>query len=89
MYDPAAEHIGSDRAASSDVQMFGFYIMNNIGIAFRAYAGGLIFGLGSAVILFFNGLSLGALARCGRQRQLVQFGLSLDDARPRRGHLIV
>lgn len=62
MYDPSAEHIGSDRAAASDVQMFGYYIMNNIGIAFRAYAGGLLLGLGSALILVFNGLSLGALS---------------------------
>lgn len=62
MYDPSAEHVGSERAASSDVGMFGFYVFNNIGIAFRAYAGGLLLGLGSAFVLFFNGLLLGAVA---------------------------
>lgn len=30
--------------------MFGYYIMNNIGIAFQTFASGLLFGLGS---LFF------------------------------------
>ena len=62
MYDPAAEHIGSNRAAEADVQMFGYYIMNNIGIAFRAYAGGIMLGVGSALILVFNGIQLGAVA---------------------------
>ena len=77
MYDPAAEHIGTDRAASGDVYMFGFYIMNNIGIAFRAYAGGLLFGIGSALILFLNGISFGALsahvAHIGFERPFFSF----------------
>lgn len=62
MYDPAAEHIGVDRESADDVQMFGFYIFNNIGIAFRAFAGGLFFGVGSALILIFNGVVLGAVS---------------------------
>lgn len=62
MYDPSAEHIGSNRSAASDVAMFGFYVFNNIGIAFRAYAGGMLFGLGSAFILLFNGIALGGVA---------------------------
>jgi uncharacterized membrane protein SpoIIM required for sporulation len=44
--------------ASADDQffMFAFYIMNNIGVALRTFAGGLLFGIGSAVILLFNGV---------------------------------
>jgi uncharacterized membrane protein SpoIIM required for sporulation len=62
MYDPAAEHIGSDRKSADDLMMFGFYIFNNISIAFRAFAGGILLGLGSAVVLVLNGLLLGGVA---------------------------
>jgi uncharacterized membrane protein SpoIIM required for sporulation len=62
MYDPAGEHIGTDRESADDVGMFGFYIFNNIGIAFRAFAGGLFLGVGSAIILAMNGILLGAVA---------------------------
>lgn len=62
MYDPAARVLGENRDAGTDLAMFGFYIMNNIGIAFRAYASGLVFGLGSAVVLINNGFLLGGVA---------------------------
>lgn len=64
MYDPAAGHLGraTERAASDDWVMFGYYIMHNIGIAFQTYASGLLFGLGSVFFLFFNGLMIGAVA---------------------------
>jgi uncharacterized membrane protein SpoIIM required for sporulation len=64
MYDPAAGHLGRsiERAASEDWVMFGYYIMHNIGIAFQTFASGLLFGLGSAFFLFFNGLTIGAVA---------------------------
>jgi uncharacterized membrane protein SpoIIM required for sporulation len=42
--------------------MFGFYIYNNAGIGFRTFAGGLVFGLGSVLILLLNGLVIGAAA---------------------------
>jgi hypothetical protein len=37
MYDPDAGHLGrlAERAASEDWVMFGYYVMHNIGIAFR------------------------------------------------------
>lgn len=50
------------RALDSDLLMFGFYIYNNIGIAFRTFAGGILFGLGSIFFLVFNGLAIGASA---------------------------
>jgi uncharacterized membrane protein SpoIIM required for sporulation len=36
--------------------------MHNIGIAFQTFASGLLFGLGSAFFLLFNGLMIGAVA---------------------------
>jgi len=64
MYDPAAGHLGRDteRAASDNWVMFGYYIMHNIGIAFQTFASGLLFGLGSVFFLMFNGLLIGAIA---------------------------
>lgn len=41
--------------------MAGFYVYNNIGIAFKAYALGGFFGIGTIVTLLFNGLVLGAI----------------------------
>jgi uncharacterized membrane protein SpoIIM required for sporulation len=64
MYDPVAGHLGrtTERAASEDWVMFGYYIMHNIGIAFQTFASGLMLGLGSAFFLLFNGLMIGAVA---------------------------
>jgi uncharacterized membrane protein SpoIIM required for sporulation len=64
MYDPVAGHLGrlAERAASEDWEMFGYYIMHNIGIAFQTFASGILFGLGSVFFLFFNGLMIGAVA---------------------------
>ncbi|HHX34077.1 MAG TPA: stage II sporulation protein M [Gammaproteobacteria bacterium] len=64
MYDPAQRLIGpmSLRNHQDDWVMFGFYIMNNIGIAFQTFASGLLFGLGSIFFLLFNGLNIGAIA---------------------------
>src|SRR3989338_10814554 len=64
MYDPGARRIGrfSERDSGDDWMMFGYYIMNNIGIAFQTFASGLLFGLGSLFFLLFNGLMIGAVA---------------------------
>jgi uncharacterized membrane protein SpoIIM required for sporulation len=42
--------------------MAGFYVYNNVGIAFRCFATGVLFGLGSVFFLVFNGLQIGAVA---------------------------
>jgi len=60
MYNPAGEHFLRPRAVSSDADMFGFYIYNNISIAFRTFAGGILAGIGSLFILCFNAIFLGA-----------------------------
>jgi uncharacterized membrane protein SpoIIM required for sporulation len=69
MYNPSNPAIGRLRDAGSNWMMFGFYIMNNIGIAFQCYVTGLIFGLGSVYYLAFNGAFGGAVggyvASCG------------------------
>jgi len=62
MYDPSGPAIGRLRDAGSDWMMFGFYIMNNIGIAFQCYVTGIIFGVGSVYFLAFNGAFGGAVA---------------------------
>ena len=41
--------------------MFGFYIYNNIGIGFRTFASGILFGVGAVFFLVFNGLSIGTV----------------------------
>lgn len=62
MYGPGSHAIGRSRDASTDWSMFGFYIMNNVGIAFRCFAGGVFFGLGSLFFLAYNGAVIGAIA---------------------------
>lgn len=64
MYDPANRKPGRslERSAETDLMMFGHYISNNIGIGFRTFAGGMLFGLGTVLLLLFNGVVLGAVA---------------------------
>ena len=58
MYDrPQTARTGED-----DLLMFGFYIHNNIGIAFRTFAGGLLLGVGALFIMLVNGGFLGAVS---------------------------
>jgi uncharacterized membrane protein SpoIIM required for sporulation len=62
MYSRSAESIGRVRTASTDWMMFGFYVRNNVSVAFQCFAGGLFAGLGSLFFLGFNGLYSGAIA---------------------------
>lgn len=62
MYSPSADSIGRTRNASTDWMMFGFYIRNNIGVAFQCFAGGLFAGIGTLFFLAYNGAFSGALA---------------------------
>ena len=39
--------------------MAGFYVYNNVGIAFRCFATGVLFGTGSIFFLVYNGLLIG------------------------------
>jgi uncharacterized membrane protein SpoIIM required for sporulation len=62
MYDPGSAHFLNPRDAGSDADMFGFYIYNNISVAFRTFAGGILAGFGSLLILCSNGIFLGIAA---------------------------
>ena len=62
MYDPEARVLGREREADTDIYMFGFYIKNNISIAFRCFAGGMLLGIGTLLVLFFNGMFIGGIA---------------------------
>ena len=62
MYSPNADSIGRTRTARTDWMMFGFYIRNNVGVAFQCFAGGLFAGLGALFFLAYNGSFAGALA---------------------------
>jgi uncharacterized membrane protein SpoIIM required for sporulation len=62
MYDPEAGKIGREREAETDIFMFGFYIKNNISVAFRCFAGGMVIGIGTLLVLFFNGMFMGSIA---------------------------
>jgi uncharacterized membrane protein SpoIIM required for sporulation len=62
MYSPSAESVGRIREATTDWMMFGFYVRNNIGVAFQCFAGGLFGGIGSLFFLAYNGAFGGAIA---------------------------
>lgn len=57
--------------------MAGFYIYNNIGIAFRAFSTGVLFGVPTIIVLLFNGIAIGAVAghiiERGNSEQFLQF----------------
>ena len=61
MYDPSNERFGAPREADEGVGMFFFYVGNNVSVAFRTFAGGILFGIGSLFIIGINGLFLGAI----------------------------
>lgn len=56
-----ARGFGEGRDAGEGTFMAGFYVYNNVGIALRCFALGIFGGLGSAVYLVQNGLSIGAI----------------------------
>ena len=62
MYDPSNHKLGRERDSATDIYMFGYYIKNNIGIGFRTFAGGIIYGIGSIFFLVYNGIFIGATA---------------------------
>jgi uncharacterized membrane protein SpoIIM required for sporulation len=62
MYSESDRSIGATRDADTDWQMFGFYIFNNIGVAFRCFASGIFGGIGSIFFLVLNGIYAGAAA---------------------------
>lgn len=62
MYDPTSEHYAKERESDGDFQMFGFYIYNNISIAFKCFVGGVVLGFGTLYFLLFNAIFFGAVS---------------------------
>lgn len=63
MYQPTANAAMQDaRGSADDFLMFGYYIRNNIGIAFQTFTGGIAFGVGTLFFLIYNGVVIGGVA---------------------------
>lgn len=65
------------RSEGADASMAGFYVLNNVGIAFRCFATGIFFGLGSVFFLVYNGLMIGTVTgyvvAAGHGRNILTF----------------
>ncbi|MRG95178.1 stage II sporulation protein M [Polyangium spumosum] len=59
MADMYSKGFDAGRGEGADSAMAGFYVNNNVGIAFRCFATGIFFGLGSVFFLVYNGLNIG------------------------------
>jgi uncharacterized membrane protein SpoIIM required for sporulation len=70
MYSGAGDSLGRAGGAQSDWVMFGFYIRNNITVAFQCFAAGLFAGIGSIFFIAYNGALFGAVAGYLTQRGL-------------------
>jgi uncharacterized membrane protein SpoIIM required for sporulation len=72
-----AEGFNKGRSEGQDAGMAGFYVYNNIGIAFRCFATGILLGLGSGFFLIYNGLIIGVVtglvSRAGHGLNLLTF----------------
>lgn len=64
MYNPANDRVGrdSERRADTDIAMFGYYVLNNVGIDFRIYGMGIFAGIGTLLSLLYNGLVIGGVS---------------------------
>lgn len=61
MAESYAQGFASGRDGGTDAMMAGFYVSNNVGIAFRCFATGILFGVGSIFFLIYNGLVTGTM----------------------------
>lgn len=67
----------SGRKGDESAAMTGFYVWNNVGIAFRCFATGILYGLGPLFFLIYNGLVIGVvvghLSRTGYGENIFSF----------------
>ncbi len=61
MEDMYQQGFDEGRDTGQDSAMAGFYVFNNVGIAFRCFATGILFGLGSLFFSIYNGLTIGVV----------------------------
>lgn len=68
------------RASDAAAGMFGFYIRNNVGIAFKCFALGVFAGIGTILVLIFNSIYLGTvtgfLLERGHSERFLSFVIS-------------
>ncbi len=62
MAEAYSKGFADGRSAGTDTGMAGFYVYNNVGIAFRCFATGILYGTGSLFFLIYNGLVTGTVA---------------------------
>jgi uncharacterized membrane protein SpoIIM required for sporulation len=62
MYDPGAASRSSEGKATDGILMVLYYVGNNVSVAFRTFASGIAFGVGSVLMITYNALSIGAIA---------------------------
>ena len=65
MYDPASPFRQQPRTATDNISMLGLYIFNNTSIGLLVFINGLILGIGTILVLTFNGIMLGSLISYG------------------------
>jgi len=61
-FDPNSPHQALGRDSGTNLQMFGFYIWNNISLGLQTFASGLIGCVPAIFVLVFNGVVGGAMA---------------------------
>ena len=77
MYNPESSLYLTPPNVSGNADMFGYYIYNNISIAFRTFASGIFAGFGSLLLLCFNagifGIIGGYLISIGYAKTFIPF----------------
>jgi uncharacterized membrane protein SpoIIM required for sporulation len=70
-----ASSFGDERSIA-----FGFYVLNNVGIALLCFGRGILLGVGTVYTLLFNGIAIGAVVgyvcAAGHADRLLSFGIS-------------
>lgn len=61
MYDPDSKLQSQERTAMQNITMFGHYIFNNTSIGLLVFINGLVFGIGSIIVLTINGIFIGSI----------------------------
>lgn len=61
MAEMYANSVSEGRETGTNAAMAGFYVMNNVGIAFQCFATGIFYGIGSVFFLVYNGLVIGTV----------------------------
>lgn len=61
MFEQMYSNDRAERESGAEAAMAGFYVHNNVGIAFKCFALGAFAGIGSMVVLIYNSIFLGTV----------------------------